>query len=456
MKKPTPLYAGEPRGLDADAAWHDMIDPADMIDVDPAEWALPPGEPRASDPARDALIVLEDTHARARVLIAEQYAAMAQLLRDARKNPDPWVGPDPTLDSDWIDPRERTAAHVRRDRRDLAVRAAAADIAVRLRMSETTVRAKANLADTLKRRCPKLWALFLGGAVSEPNARIAATAASDLSATAKEAWTLFDEQVSSSAQTLTPAKLRVRVRVVRDRVHPSSIEDRHKVAAKHRTAWLNDGDDAMSTLTIEAPTVALHAAWNVIDTRARHLRTQADETRTLAQLRADVAADLLTGGDDRIDPVVAITVPVLTLLGHDKQPATLDGYGPIDLDTAKKLAGKAKSWVRILTHPVTGTILDVDRKTRRPPADLRRWVRLTQPTCTFPGCSRSARDCDIDHRLDWAHGGPTSADNLGPQCEPHHIVQHGTLWQHERDPDTGEDFWTSPTGHRADLDPPPF
>ena len=84
-------------------------------------------------------------------------------------------------------------------------------------------------------------------------------------------------------------------------------------------------------------------------------------------------------------------MPVLTLLGQADEPATLDGYGPIDLETARRLAGGAKSWVRILTHPVTGTVLDVDRKTYRVPKALRRWLGVREPVCPFPGCIRSAR-----------------------------------------------------------------
>ena len=456
MKKSTPLYAGEPRGLDADVAWHDMIDPTDMVGADPTEWAPPPGDPEAPETPRDVLTLLEDAHARARVLVAEQYRVMSDLLRDAERDPDPWVGPDPTLDAAWTDPRGRSTSQVRRDRRDLAVRAAAADIAVRLRMSETTVRGKAHTADTLRERCPKIWALFLGGAVSEQNARVAASAAADLPDDDATAWARFDDQVAHSAQVLTPGKLRVRVRVVRDRVHPVSTDERHAQAAQQRTAWVTDGDDGMSALTVHAPTVRIRAVWDGLDAHARQLNAMDGETRTMAQLRADVATDLLTGGDDRIDPVVAVTVPVLTLLGEGDTPATLEGYGPIDTATAKGLAGKAKSWIRVLTDPVTGTILDVDRTLRRPPAALRRWVQQTQPTCTFPGCNRPARTSDVDHVVDWQFGGRTSAVNLGPKCEHHHTLKHDTLWRHEKQPGTGAESWTSPTGHTAGVDPPPF
>ncbi|WP_396655167.1 DUF222 domain-containing protein [Microbacterium sp.] len=456
MKKTTHLYAGAPRGLDADVAWHELIESAEVIGDDPAEWAVPPGDPTVAEAPRDALAALEDAHARGRVLVADQYRTMSDLLRDAEHEPDPWVGPDPTLDPAWTDPRGRRAARVRRDRQELAVRAAVADIAVRLRMSEATVRAMANTADTLRLRCPKLWALFLGGAVSERSARIASSAAADLPADDPAAWARFDDQVAHSAQVLAPGRLRVRVRVVRDRVHPTPTDDRHAQAAQHRTMWLTDGDDGMSTLTVEAPTVRLHAAWNGIDEHVRRLQRMEDESRTLAQLRADVATDLLTGGDERIDPVIAVTVPVLSLLGEHDAPAMLEGCGPVDAPTAERLAGKAKSWIRVLTDPVTGTVLDVDRAVRRPPAALRRWVQQTQKTCTFPGCARPARTGDVDHRVDWQHGGPTAAANLSPKCRHHHRVKHETLWRHEQNPDTGREHWTSPTGHRTALDPPPF
>ena len=236
----------------------------------------------------------------------------------------------------------------------------------------------------------------------------------------------------------------------------SATDQRHIRAAEHRTIWITDGDDGMSSLTVEAPTVRIRAAWEGIDAHARQLHAMEGETRTLAQLRADVAADLLTGGDDRIDPVVAVTVPVLTLLGEDDAPATLEGCGPIDTATAKRLAGKAKSWIRVLTDPVRGTILDVDRALRRPPAALRRWVQQNHPTCTFPGCTRPARKSDVDHLVDWQFGGRTSSGNLGPKCEHHHRVKHETLWRHEKEADDGAERWVSPTGHTADLDPPPF
>ena len=68
-----------------------------------------------------------------------------------------------------------------------------------------------------------------------------------------------------------------------------------------------------------------------------------------------------------------VTVPVMTLLGHSDEPGTLDGYGPIDADTARRLAATAPSFRRLLVHPETGVALSLGTETYRVPTDLRLW-----------------------------------------------------------------------------------
>lgn len=441
-----------------------FIDERDLYDPD-VDAFFADRDGVLSGPVDDAIAAamsdLELVTVRQRMLIAEQYRAIGSLLRDAEADPESWVGPDPTLDPDWTDRRERSVAAVRRERREWAVRAAAADIAVRLRMSESVVRTRADRAAILRDRMPRLWASFLGGAVCEQNAVVAAQLAASLPDEG-EAWDAFDQRVWESAGTLTPPKFRVRARVARERVHPESIEVRHRRAAEDRGVWLTPDVDGMATLSVFAPAAKAKQAMQCADEIARHLAAQEGEERTLAQLRADAVMELVSLGTTQTmaeaprTARVALTIPVLALLGASEEPAALDGYGPIDLETARRLAGAASSWVRVLTHPVTGTVLDVDRRTYRVPADLRRWLGVAHPTCVFPGCSRSARDCDIDHRVDWQHGGTTSAENLAPECESHHRLKHESLWKLDRDAETGATRWVSPTGHEADEDPPPF
>lgn len=409
-----------------------------------------------------ALRDLEYVAVRSRMLIADEYAGIANVLREAGDCPDPWVGPDPTRDPAWRDPQGRSTAAVRAERRSIAVRAAALELATRLGMSETTVRTKAAHADLLQERCPRLWAAFRSGAIPAQNAQAAAQLAASLPDGTADAWPLFDDAILVPAQTLAPGKFRLRARVLRERLHPESLDERHKRAADDRNAWFQTEHDGMASLTVYGAADRVLAAYRNGDARARRLQAEPGEERTLAQLRADTILDLLARTDpaepgiDRARHSVAITVPVLTLLGAGDEPATLDGYGPIDTETARRLAGEASSWVRILTHPVSGTVLDIDRTAYRVPTALRRWLGVRDQVCIGPGCTRSARDCDIDHRLDWQYGGSTADTNLAPLCENHHTLKSKSRWRLYRDEITGATWWISPTAQTVATDPPPW
>jgi hypothetical protein len=370
---------------------------------------------------------------------AELHAALDDALCEAREHPDLWV--DPILP---MTPAERA---------EFAERAAAADLAVRLSMSEASVRARAFDGHTLRRRLPRLWAGFVEGAVSPANARCAAELARTLP---DECVAAFDEAVAEDAARLTPVRFRLRARAVRERLHSVSLIERRKAAAETRGVWIENELDGMAVLSMRLPADVAHQGYAAIDGAARSLRDCPDEERTLDQLRADIAGDLLTGSAaGRSSVSVAVTVPVLTLLGASDEPATLDGYGPIDAETARRLAAHAPSFTRLLTHPISGGLLDVDRTSYRPPADLKRWLAVTDVLCTFPGCGRLARNSDIDHTVDRQYGGATRADNLAHLCRHHHRLKHQTRWRVRQGPER-KITWTSPTGHERGADPPPF
>jgi hypothetical protein len=105
-------------------------------------------------------------------------------------------------------------------------------------------------------------------------------------------------------------------------------------------------------------------------------------------------------------------------------------------------------------HPAVTT---AQARRRHPGAELAAWVHARDQTCRFPGCPRPAIRCDLDHTRDWLVGGPTQADDLGPLCEPHHLLKHDpdsgwTLTQ----PSPGHFVWTSPTGTRHHLRAPRY
>lgn len=435
-----------------------------------AEWTELPDEDEVFDDPRlpdcpeqalaDRLIDLEATVRSARALTARQDQEFHLTLQHAAADPDPWVGPDPTLDPLWRDPRGRSVRDVRVHRSNLAVRSAAADIGARIALSDHQVRSRAHRAAVLSARMPRLWDACLRGDVSEQNGSIAVDLAASLPHDHPDAWQALDEALHDIATPLAPGRFRVRARVARERVHPRSLTDRHADAARGRRVDVDPALDDMAYIVALVPATDAYAIDNNLDQTAADLAASPDETRTRQQLRADALVDMLTrapdGAPGKITAVVHLTIPALTLLGRSDDDATLDGYGPIPIDTAKELAGTATSWIRVLTHPVTGTVLDVDRRAYRVPADLRRWLGVTYLTCVFPGCTRPARECDMDHLRRWADGGTTSATNLDPGCPPHHPVKDETLWRLERDPATGALSWTSPTGYKIDVDPPPF
>jgi hypothetical protein len=377
---------------------------------------------------------------------AELWLAIAEVLDEARLTPDLYV--DPLL------PMPAS------ERLEFAVRAAAADLAVRLHLSEPTVRGYAFDADTLRTRLPRLWAIFREGELNPLNARTAADLVRSLPDEADPA-ARFDDALVDIAD-LAPGRFRMRARVLRERIHSIALAERVEAATRTRGVWIDNDVDGMAFLTMKLPADVAHRVFARVDRAARTLAREADETRTLAQLRADVAGDVLLNGvleDGRVPRVaVAVTVPVMTLLGHGDEPGILEGYGPIDAKTACRLAAHAPSFTRLLTHPVTGALLDVDRGVYRPPADLKRWLEVTDVTCAFPGCTRLARNSDIDHILDRQFGGTTRAGNLVHLCRHHHRLKHMTRWTVQA---TQRDHarrveWSSPTGHHRAQDPPPF
>ncbi|MBO9624828.1 MAG: DUF222 domain-containing protein [Microbacterium sp.] len=229
------------------------------------------------------------------------------------------------------------------------------------------------------------------------------------------------------------------------------------------------------------------------------------DTRTIDEIRADLLTDLVLSGaptgHDSTDGLlhdirgsIQITIPVLTLLGDDLHtthtevpvtatkadttsgtdlhvsasteppaPATtglttpylpsavLDGVIPIDTHTARLLAGTTTGWDRVLTHPITGTLLAVDRY--RPTHRLRRHLHTRDQRCRFPTCTHPAHTSDLDHHHPASTGGPTHHHNLSTLCRRHHTLKHHSPW-HVHAQHNGTLHWTSPTGHTYTDHPP--
>lgn len=371
---------------------------------------------------------------------------------------------------------------------DLTTRTVAAEMAAALRVSDRTVQAR--MADAVWRveRFPLVWAAQGAGRISAAHARAICDAAEHLEEAGDRA--AYSAEMVSFAESESPNRVSRHGRRVAERFPSRSVDERHRDAREKRSVWVKDVGDGMSQLGLLGPSALVHGVFERLTQMAQEVKkpgspdpdsAQAQgqgeaqgpshesesqeqserDQRTVAQIRADLALDLLlTGapaGHDTIDGLLAairgsvsVTVPVTTLMGQDSTPAELDGRTPIDAGTAKALAGAASGWDRILTHPITGAFLAVDRY--RPGSELKRYLRARDQRCRFPTCGHAARDCDIDHHHDAARGGPTTARNLGHLCRRHHVLKHHSPWVVEALGD-GTYAWTSPTG-RVYIDRP--
>lgn len=155
----------------------------------------------------------------------------------------------------------------------------------------------------------------------------------------------------------TNAEVRRRMRRARERLHLETLADRRARAVDERRVCVDPAPDGMGWLSVYLEAERALAITQRLDALAA--REASGDTRTTTPRAADLVADLLVGGalsdDERthagatgaVQPRVNVTVPVMTLLGLSDESAELEGYGPIDADTARRLAAHAPSMRRI-------------------------------------------------------------------------------------------------------------
>lgn len=341
-------------------------------------------------------------------------------------------------------------------RREVARRSVTAELATALHLPERTMERHISEAWALSTTLPATLTALRNGDLSARHASVIVDETEDLD-DRPDLRQLLDTRLAELAATTTAADLRRRARALREQLSAETLAERHRSARDERRVEIEPARDGMAWLAALLPAADALLIRSRLDGAARAVG--AEDPRSADQLRADAARDLLlhgslpSGCDDlaeavsSVRPTVHVTVPVLSLMGATEEPALLDGYGPIDADAARGLAASAPSFTRLLTHPVSGAVLDVDRTTYRPPADLKRWLEVRDGTCRFPGCARRAGRCDVDHTVDWQHDGRTAFDNLAHVCSLHHHLKHETTWS-VRHLAEGALEWTSPAGRR--------
>ncbi|MFK4114285.1 DUF222 domain-containing protein [Microbacterium sp. NPDC006705] len=397
--------------------------------------------------------------------------------------------------------RQAAGASERVKAREMALRGIAAELAGVFVATDRTLQRRIDEARDLVENYPVTMAAWEDGRIVRGHVRVIQEIGCLVPAAERAE---FERVAIERCEGETPNRVRDALRMLAERTHPRSFTERHAEAAAGRCVRVQAGPDGMSDLIATLPTVIADGivddrltrqAREIINARAHAdaagampdgARTDAnggitdadttlcdgstfnDDVRTIDQVRADVFSDLLLAGAPALDPTatgdgdgtlgkirahVQVAVSALTLIGQDDGPAGLAGRSPIDAATARELAGNATSWDRLLTHPVTGTVLQCD--SYRPTAAMIRLLRARDRHCRFPGCRQPAIRCELDHTIAASDDGQTHVRNLAHLCKRHHDVKHHTRW-HVRQLPGGKLVWSSPTGriYREDAPPP--
>jgi hypothetical protein len=432
----------------------------------------------ASGQFLDAALQDERAAARAHARRARHIAAArthgerAVMLSDGHRNPD--------------------LATTRWSTSEIAYRGFVPQVACTLRISEGAAETLITTSSTLVDTFPSTLAALEAGDIGYRNAE---TLVRHSYRVPDDKHTEYETILLPFARTLTPAAFDNKARRVADSYLENPLQQRHEDAMTHRQVTVEACDDGMAELRLYGDAVDIYAAYHRLTDIGRDLLHPADG-RTLTQLRLDAATTLLLTGTCHtpgtttpgttlagtdlagavhgfdptavgkgkkkggrkglgvgIRPTVSIMVPVMSVLGHSDEPATLAGYGPIDPQRARELMGNdATSFTRILTDPETGAILSIGTTKYKIPAAMRMFLLTRDVRCRFPGCTTPARFCELDHTIDWQYGGPTDILNLACLCKKHHDLKHNTTWTYSQNK-FGVITWVTPTGETHITEP---
>lgn len=302
-----------------------------------------------------------------------------------------------------------------------------------------------NLAHDLVERLPAVLGLLKVGSIDLERAKVIVRSTAHLSvAHARAVVTALPDE----AFRMTTGQLRARVRRACLDVDPDSSRQEEKQAIVDRrfVSW-TEPDGTLSLLLSGIDPLRGQEIIDRIRRIARHHNT-GNESRTMDQLRADVACDLLSGTTDATVGRVHLTVDLASLFDPDvTKAAELAGYGPVLTDIADQSRRQFEDagWDWTVHLPESWAPVADGHTRRRPTSSQQRRVRAKFRTCIAPGCRKPTISCDIDHTRTWSETGVTDSENLGPLCRPDHCTRHQSGWTYSILPD-GDILWSSPIG----------
>ena len=176
---------------------------------------------------------------------------------------------------------------------------------------------------------------------------------------------------------------------------------------------INYNPDNTTTLTLTCDT----ATATVI---AHHIDAYTNKAKTTA---AQGLIDLILE-----DTQTSVAINTFTT-NEDTNSVYIPGAGWINLNQAPTDTTFLR---RLVADEVDGYI---------PNADIRAYTQGRDATCRWPGCTIPATQCQLDHRIEYHQGGPTSPDNLVNLCQHHHNIKTDRRVHYILDHITGTIAW---------------
>jgi hypothetical protein len=167
------------------------------------------------------------------------------------------------------------------------------EVAALLHMSDRAARLRLAFAQTLTDLLPQTLVALREGRIEEFKAQIIADGVGTL--TAGQAAQV-EERVLPKAAEQTPTQLRRAVTKAVMAVDPEGAEERRQEKLRGRRVSCQPTEDGEAVLSIYHSADRIAAMYSAITSQAHHLKAVGGESRTIAQLEADIAGELILGG----------------------------------------------------------------------------------------------------------------------------------------------------------------
>ena len=332
--------------------------------------------------------------------------------------------------------------------------AVAAEVAAALRISQGLAASRLRYARALHERLPQVAQLFRAGEI-DFRAFQTMVYRTDL-ITDDDVLAAVDAELAVKAPrwpSMSRGRLSAQVDKIVARADADAVRRRTERQID-REVWIGVADDGVAEIHGSLLAPDAHAVDKRLDALAATVCEH--DPRTRDQRRADAMGAMAATADrlgcrcGRPDcaagkrPAASpVTIHVIAEDAALTGTGVASGVGADALITPELVAELAKSAKLVpLIHPGDAP----PEPGYVPSKALADFVRCRDLTCRWPGCDRPARDCDLDHTIPYADGGPTHAGNLKCYCRAHHLLKTFYGWREKQLPD-GTLILTAPTGH---------